>query len=145
MSRWTLLALLLFSLSCNSNNLRIVKVKVLYDPQAKFQTVIATKLQKVRDQKLMTSERANIDIHEAAPGANTFHRIIAGTGGVPLHDFDIVVLDPNQPDLSNTVKQALNSSRNACAPQATCMAFVGSWISGERKEATEQVFAELTK
>lgn len=145
MSRWALFALLLFSLACNRNDVRIVKVKVLYDPQAKFQDLISTKLQKVRDQKLMTSERANIEIHEAAPGANTFHKIISGTGGVPLHDFDIIVLDPNQSDLSNSVKRSLSSSRNACAPQATCMAFVGSWISGERREATEQVFAELTK
>lgn len=121
-----------------------VPVKILYDPQAVFHEEISSKLQAYSAQHPMTSKNKIIEVHEVAPGGSIFHGVISGTAGFPVTDADIVILDPQQPDLSDKVKQGMATAKNACAPPRSCMAFIGSWIPEDRREAAQSVLNALT-
>lgn len=138
-----LLFLALISTACNRSG-TIVQVKVLYNPQAPFRDEISTKLQAYSRQRPQTRDHKDIEVHEAGPGGSIFDDVISGTGGFPVTDMDIVVLDPQQKNVSDRVKQGLATSKPACPPPTPCVAFIGPWVPADRKEAAEDVFRALT-
>lgn len=144
MRRLLFVALLLaISIGCNRSG-TIVQVKVLYSPQAPFRDQISNKLQEYSRQRPQTHDHKDIEVHEAGPGGSIFDSVISGTGGFPVTDMDIVVLDPQQKNVSDRVKQGLATSKPVCPPPNACVAFIGPWVPADRREAVEDVFRALT-
>jgi hypothetical protein len=138
-----LLLLLLASFGCNRSG-TIVSVKVLYNPQAPFRDEISSKLQAYSKLKPQTSAHKDIEVHEAAPGGPTFDDVIDGTGGFPVTDVDIVILEPQQKNMSDIVRRGMASAKPVCTPPAQCVAFLGPWVPADRREAAEDLFRVLT-
>jgi hypothetical protein len=144
MRRLALILLLLNLAACNRSG-TVVLVKVLYNPQAPFRDEISSKLQAYSKQRPQTSNHKDIEVHEAGPGGAIFDSVISGTGGFPVTDADIVVLDPQQKNMSDKVKQGMATGKPACTAPLQCVAFIGPWIPADRKEAAEDVFRALTE
>ncbi len=140
---FVLLFLLAISTACNRSGTLVI-IKVLYNPQAPFRDDISSKLQAYSKQRPQTHDHKDIEVHEAGPGGSIFDDVISGTGGFPVTDMDIVVLDPQQKNVSDRVKQGLATSKPACPPPNPCVAFIGPWVPEDRKEAAEDVFRALT-
>ena len=143
MRRLALLLLILSLTACNRSG-TVVLVKVLYNPQAPFRDEIAAKIQAYSKQRPQTNNHKDIEVHEAAPGGPTFDAVISGTGGFPVTDADILVLDPQQKNLGDKVRQGMANAKPACPPPLQCVALIGPWVPADRREAVEDVFRALT-
>jgi hypothetical protein len=131
-------------LSCRSSQPQTVVVNVLRDGQSSFSPVIERRLLAFQNSQPKTKDGKLIIVQAILPTHGQFENIVGHASHLSNMKPDVIVLDSSQQTrLNPLLKRESVGAKNVCGEEADCPAFVPSWVSGEKLEASQQVLRAL--
>ena len=127
---------------CTSRRPSAIVVNVLRDGQSSFSPLVEGRILAFQESRPKTRDGKLIVVQSILPTHDEFEHII-NDPHISKMQPDVIVLDSSEQANSNPLLKR-DSETNACGTAANCPAFVPSWVSGEKLEASQQVLKAVS-